>query len=900
MQTFAGAFPFRFKDLLDKSRFLKKNIFWAMSWPAGALLIALLGWFLLLSDLDQNLQRTEARALRDALNLARNHAEHLVRNFDTVDQTLLHVRYEWELTNGNLELEELNKKKLFHAGLLFDVTIIDREGYIQTSTMQNVKNQFLGNREFFNAQKFAIIDFLYLGKTVYSPPLQHDVVHFARSLSNPDGSFAGAVMVGVSPHFLTTTYNESSLGKLGLLALVGDDEALRATRVGNSIGKVGAFAFKKVPQFPMLWGSELMEGAAWFADGRSRYVGWQQIEGYPLVAIAGLDRQEVLAPYLTTRATSIRSATLASLALFGFCIIAMVLSLLLAWRKHQLEQTQATYRMATEEGHEGFYIAQPVRDKHWKIVDFVALDCNSYGARLFQQRREGVLGKHFSTLFPEPERHGFMTHMQHAMETGFYEGEMQSSGEWSGVVKWVHLKMVRADDELAITIRDISDTKAHVTELERRGNEDSLTGLPNRYWIQGFLPQAISRAKTEHARLALLFIDLDGFKGINDTLGHPVGDELLRYTADRLKVAVRPHDHVVRLGGDEFVVILEQLEDRQDAAHVAERVVAAFKEKFRLSQGTHLIGTSIGISVFPDDGADADTMLKNADIAMYAVKTSGKGSYRFYEQKLYEALRKRVDREQELRLAIENDELLVHYQPRFDIKTGMVSSMEALVRWQHPQRGLLEPVEFIALAEETGLILGIGELVLDKVCAQLSAWSQQERTLLPVSVNISPRQFSHANFIKAVSACIKRHKIPARWLEIEITESCMMGDTHEVAAALAALQKMGIKFLIDDFGTGYSSLSQLQKLDFDVLKVDRSFTSEVEKTEEGQVFFTAIITMAHALGMKVVAEGVENRRQIEILKRLRCDEIQGFYVAMPLPPAIRQSDFPMPSMPAFA
>ncbi|WP_158592236.1 EAL domain-containing protein [Noviherbaspirillum sedimenti] len=870
-----------------------------MSWPLGALLLALLGWFLLLSDLEHGRQRAEATAMREALNMAKNYAGHLVRSFDIVDQTLLHVRYEWELTNGKLQLETLNRKKLFQAGSLFDVTIVNRNGRIDTSTMANVRNSYIGDRQFFTAQKFAIIDFLYLGGAVYSPGLARDIVHFARSLSQPDGSFAGTVMVGVGAEYFTTTYTEISLGKHGLLALVGDDGAMRATRVGNTINNRGVFAFTKMPQFTMLWGSKLMEGETWFADGRPRYIGWQQIEGYPLVAIAGLDQADALAPYLATRATSIRNAVLASVVLFCFAMIAMILSIRLAWRKHQLEQTQATYRMATEEGHEGFFIAKQVCDKERKMVDFVAVDCNSYGARLFQQRREGVIGKHFSTLLPEPERQEFMVRMMQAMASSFYEGELQATGEWSAPVKWVHLKMVRSNDELAITMRDISDTKAHVSELERRGNEDALTGLPNRHWIQSFLPQAIARARTEHSMLALLFIDLDGFKGINDTMGHPVGDELLRYTAERLKVAVRPHDHVVRLGGDEFVVIVEQLEDRHDVAHVADRVVAAFKEKFRLSQGTHLIGTSIGISVFPEDGMDADTLLQNADIAMYAVKTAGKGNYRFYEHQLYEDLRKRVDREQELRHAIENDELLIYYQPRLDIKTGMVSSMEALVRWQHPSRGLIEPLEFIGLAEETGLILGIGELVLDKVCAQLATWSQREREILPVSVNVSPRQFNHRHFIKVVTACIKRHRIPAQLLEIEITESCMMGDSHDVSAALAALQKMGIKILIDDFGTGYSSLSQLQRLDFDVLKVDRAFTSEVAKTEEGKVFFTAIITMAHALGMRVVAEGVENARQIEVLRRLQCDEIQGFYIAKPLPPAARQSDFPLQIMPVF-
>ncbi|WP_165973726.1 bifunctional diguanylate cyclase/phosphodiesterase [Paucimonas lemoignei] len=824
----------------------------------------------------------------------------MTRNFDTVDQTLLHVRYEWELTDGALSLESINKKKLFHAGSIFQVGILDRNGVVTTSTLPESIHSNLGDRKFFLAQKFGIIDFLYLGTPIYNTYLKRESMHFSRSLSQPDGSFAGVIVVYVAPEYFTTTYSESSLGKNGLLALLGDDDIMRASRIGDSIGQIGSHAFTQTPKFSMLWGSELMDGKAWFADGRSRYIGWQQLEGYPMVALAGLDQQEALAGYYANRETTLRNAALATLALLAFAVVASLLSIRLAWRKHQLEQTQATYRMATEEGQEGFYIARPVYNKEHRIVDFIALDCNSYGARLLQLRRETVLGKHFSALLPEHDREEFMSRMLQAMDANYYEGEMESVGEWSAGVQWLHLKMVRSNDELAITMRDISDTKAHVNELERRGNEDALTGLPNRHWMQNFLPQAIVRAQTERMKLALLFIDLDGFKAINDTLGHPIGDELLRYAAERLKVAVRPHDYVVRLGGDEFVVIVEQLAEKSDAAHVADRVVMAFKEKFRLSEGTHSIGTSIGISVYPDDGTDAHSLLQNADIAMYAVKAAGKGHYRFYETKLYEALRSRVDREHELRHAIEHDELVVHYQPRIDISTGLVSSMEALVRWQHPERGRIEPHDFISLAEETGLILGIGELVMDKVCAQLADWARQEHKIIPVSVNVSLRQLSHGNFIKMVTTCLKRHRIPAQWLEIEITESTMMGDSQDVSEVLSVLQKMGIKFLIDDFGTGYSSLSQLQKLDFDVLKVDRAFTSEVDKTEEGRVFFTAIITMAHALGMRVVAEGVENERQISILKRLHCDEVQGYYVAKPLPPALKQSEFPLESIPEIA
>jgi diguanylate cyclase (GGDEF)-like protein len=896
---FAGLASSYFTALANKSTFLKGNLRWIIFWPIAALAMLLLGWAVLLADLKKDRQEVEQRALQEALSLARNYANNLTRAFDTVDQTLLHIRYEWELSQGQLDLQKINQKKLLHAGSIFQVTILDSNGRALTSTHPGRIHQFFDDAQFFIAQKYAIIDFLYMGETMPSRFSGQQVMHFSRGISRPDGAFDGVVVVTVKPDYFTNMYNESSMGQYGLMALVGDDKLVRATRIGNGEAALSTRAFTQAPYFPLLFGNQLIDDKSWFADQRPRYIGWQQIEGYPLVAIAGLDQDEVLAPYRQSYAASIRNAAFASIALLGFTLIAMVLSMRLAWRKHQLERTQATYRMATEEGHEGFYIAKPICDKSGHMVDFEAVDCNSYGAQLFQQRREGILGKPFSALLPEPERQDLMVRMKQAMDAGFHEGELEVPGEWLGAVRWLHVKMVRSGRELAITMRDISDTKAHVSELERRGNEDALTGLPNRHWIQGYLPQAIEQAKVGQSMVALLFVDLDGFKNINDTLGHAVGDELLRYAAERLKDSVRPHDYVVRLGGDEFVVIVEQLDDKKAVAHLAERIVAAFKEKFKLSQGTHLIGTSIGISIFPSDGMDAGTLLQNADIAMYSVKTAGKGNYSFYEHHLYEALRKRLDREHELRHAVENDEFIMHYQPRFDIKSGSISSMEALVRWQHPVRGLLEPLEFIDLAEETGLILGLGELVLDKVCAQLATWIRTERQVLPVSVNVSPRQFNHGNFTNTVTNCLKRHKLRADLLEIEITESCMMGDSREISASLASLQQMGIKFLIDDFGTGYSSLSQLQRLDFNVLKVDRAFTSEVAKTEEGKVFFTAIITMAHALGMRVVAEGVENEQQIDVLKYLRCDEIQGFYMSKPLPPSPKQSDFAMP-VPALA
>jgi diguanylate cyclase (GGDEF)-like protein/PAS domain S-box-containing protein len=565
----------------------------------------------------------------------------------------------------------------------------------------------------------------------------------------------------------------------------------------------------------------------------------------------------------------------------------------------QLEFTQRTYRMATEGGNEGFYIIRPICEEHAggqdtcgqhaAIVDFEIIDSNHWGAEFLGLRRDDFVGKKISSLYAGADLRRPMEMLSRAMETGFYEDDVEVPRDSPLRARWIHCKIVRSYGELAVTVSDISEAKAHVDELERRGNEDALTGLPNRYWLQTYLPQALGRANANHAELAVLFMDLDGFKAVNDALGHSAGDQLLRIAAQRLKVAVRPHDKVARLGGDEFVIILENMADKRDAAHVAERVLHAFRESFMLSHGVQSVGTSIGISVFPFDGTDGDTLLRNADNAMYAVKTSGKRNYRFFDPEQYGALRTRLELEAELRHAVEHDEFMMYYQPCIDTVTGAICSIEALVRWMHPTKGLLGPLEFIPLAEETGLIFRLGELVIDKVCVQLESWTQQGHELLPVSINVSPRQLREGSIADILLDSLATHHLDPRFIEIELTESSMIIERCDTADALAALRKTGTRLLVDDFGTGCSSLAQLQCMDCDVLKVDRAFTLEIGRTERASAFFKAIITMAHALGMRVVAEGVEHQHQMKLLKSLHCDEIQGYYISQPLPPEQIQS-----------
>lgn len=845
----------------------------------------------MLDRLERDRQELEDATLKQAATLARSYADHLTRTIESIDQILLHVRYEWKLTNGKLRLDSVKEQGLFPSTKHFNVGITDRNGVLLTNTIPRENLPTATDRPYFLVQRNASSDYLYSGEPARGRASERSVIHFSRRITAEDGSFDGVVRASISPEYLTADYDTVTLGKNGLMGILGMDGIMRAMRTGDKVYRWDERAMTAVPRLSLEGGSVLLNGE-WFADKRSRYVGWEKMEGHPLIALTGLDHADALAPYRQERAASIQQAVQSTFALTVFTLIAMALSMRLAWRKYQMELTQATYRMATEGGKEGFYIGRPIRDAHGTIIDFKVIDCNHRGAEFLHLRREELIGQKYSAVYQASTHEHRLQIFRQAMEDGIYEGELQEPDDSPLITRWVHVKAIRSGDDLALTLRDISDTKKHVAELERLSNEDVLTGLPNRHWVQSYLPKAIDHAEVNIAMLALLFIDLDGFKAVNDTVGHEAGDDVLRNAARRLKVAVRPHDYVARLGGDEFVVILERITHKEDAAHIAERIQHAFQDGFRTSQGVHSVGTSIGISIFPTDAADSQTLLRNADIAMYSVKTSGKRNYRFFDEEYYGLLRTRLEKEAELRHAITHDQFVMHYQPRVDISSGITSSMEALVRWAHPTKGLIGPLDFIGLAEETGLILSLGELIINKVCAQMAYWAERGNELLPVSINVSSRQFNGTDVAKILSTAIARHNIDPRLIEIELTESLMMGDSHDVANALATIQKMGVKLLIDDFGTGYSSLSQLQKMDFDVLKVDRAFTAELEKTEEGNVFFKAIITMAHALGMRVVAEGVENVEQIRILKSLKCDEIQGFYISRPMPPSDTQPILP--------
>jgi diguanylate cyclase (GGDEF)-like protein len=432
---------------------------------------------------------------------------------------------------------------------------------------------------------------------------------------------------------------------------------------------------------------------------------------------------------------------------------------------------------------------------------------------------------------------------------------------------------------------DRADEKTKADErIEYLASHDSLTGLPNREMFNELLHHAIEAARRHRRQFAVLFIDLDRFKIINDSLGHEAGDILLVEIANRLRHNLRSSDIVARLGGDEFVVMLEQAARREDIEVLTRKLLSVVSEPIQLSGHECHTTASIGVAMFPADGSDVHTLTKNADMAMYLVKEDGKNDFRFFTKQVKMQSIERLTLETSLRHALDRNEFSLHYQPKVDLATRQITGVEALLRWTHPERGMLPPAQFIPLAEETGLIVPIGCWVLKEACAQNMAW--QRRGLRPVSmaVNLSPRQFVDENLLHDIDEALAASGMSPVLLQLEVTESMVMRNVSRAVKVLDAIQSRGIRLAIDDFGTGYSSMSLMKQFPIDTIKIDRSFVRDLPKDSEDQAITQAIISMGKALGMTVIAEGVETAEQETFLRNHACDEMQGYLFSKPVPP----------------
>lgn len=852
-----------------------------LMWPCLALLIGTAAWLIMSSTLADERKLLRADAEREASALSRQYALELERMISHVDQIALGFKYQGERAGDAGALAPQISTGVYPPDKRVYVMLLDRDGRVLHTTLDKSATINLSDRAYFQAQKAGVAQDLLISEPLQGRVTGRYALVFSRRVNAADGSFAGLVVVSVEVEHLAPLLDGRALRSGDFLAVRDDAGAVYAQQPKGRA--LMPDRYRSATSLPGPSGLTFDPGTG--GNDAPRYLAWARAGKYPVTAIAGLSETSAMAPWAAMRRKFIDIGLGIAALLVLFAGVGMGITARLLWRKQQAAVVKNTYRMAVDAAREGFYMVRPVHDASGAIVDFEVADCNERGASYYGMSRGLLLGRRFGSFvsagaYVEDVIELFIR----AMETGYYEDELQVPDNSPLLPRWLHRRLMRSQDGLAVTLRDISELKAHEQMLSRLANEDLLTGLPNRNWLACHLPAALAQAGAASERLGLLLIDLDNFKDINDALGLAMGDALLQAVAQRLRALLPDGHSLVRHGGDEFTVVLPAVASREQVAQAAAAILGALDAAILLDDGSrHVLHATIGASLFPDDGNSADTLQRHADIALYEAKARAKGSFLFFHAEFSEKLLLRLNREQALRAAIARDEFVLYYQPRVDAMTGELRSMEALVRWQHPVRGIVPPLEFIETAERTGMIVALGELVIIKACTQIAAWQAAGLRVVPVSVNVSPRQFSEKSLGPVFAEQIALHRIDAGLVEVEVTESGIMADTDEIGANLALLEQLGIRLLIDDFGTGYASLSQLQRLRLDGLKVDRCFTTALAHGREGEVFYRAIVSMAHALGLSVVAEGVETPAELRTLQDLGCDEIQGYLVSRPVP-----------------
>ena len=525
----------------------------------------------------------------------------------------------------------------------------------------------------------------------------------------------------------------------------------------------------------------------------------------------------------------------------------------------------------------------------------ILLECKGSKQILLLLPAQDFLGKRLEEVLPFDITQKTKHFISAAIESGtvqLFEYQLTMDN----TVHFYEARIMRSrEDEVLAIIRDISDRKSAEKKVIQLAYYDNLTGLPNRVLLRDRLEQAELRARRNNKKVAIMFLDLDRFKNINDTLGHNIGDLLLQSVADRIRKSLRKTDCVMRekkermkttvarIGGDEFTILLTDISSIHHVIMIANRLLNSLKRPFIL--GTHevYITASIGIAIYPTDSEDADTLMKYADIAMYHAKDLGRNNVQFYTESMNTAAIERFNMENQLRKALSNNEFILHYQPQVNVQKGIITGLEALIRWEHPEAGLVYPDAFIPLAEETSLILPIGEWVLHAACSQMRTWIARGLPFERIGINISNIQFRQNNFLEMISHTLEKTGLDPHNLELELTESCMMEQVEKSASVLRELRDMGVCITIDDFGTGYSSLSYLNRLPINCLKIDRSFTKDIAHDPDSKSIVKAIIAMAHNMDLKVIAEGIETEQQCLLLQEYGCDVMQGYYFSRALP-----------------
>lgn len=827
----------------------------------------------------------ERAAADSSRELVETYEAQMIRNLGTIDQTLKTIGYAYGLQEKRSTLSNLEEAGLLPSKLIFGISIADRDGKVIDSThsdkTQNIAQQsyFLLPQENASAPPIA---------TAIAMPDGHWKMQFSRRLNTADGAFNGIAMVLVDSDYFTSGYDRARLGDQGVLGLLSVDGKFFVKRTGDNVswGESAPNVLRVIGAGP---GSKLMINR-W--DGVERYTNARQLYGFPIALIVGLSKAEQLQIFEKKKRTFFWGATLVSFLLIAVASMLTRMSWQLTKSHLLTRKDQETYYAASEASLDAVFVLRAVCNGQKSITDFILDNSNHRGARLFGKTKEDLLGKSLSQLLPLSRRNGLLDELVQVALTGSVH-ELEWKNELASVqAVWLYRQIVQVEDGVVVILRDITERKQVEERISHMAHHDALTGLPNRSLLEDRIQQAMLHAQRYGGCVTIVFMDLDNFKLINDSLGHKAGDELLKIIAERMVQCVRQTDTVMRLGGDEFVIILTDLSDKAEAIIPSlQKIRDAIAQPIYITDRSLEVTCSMGLAIYPTDGSDSDSLLMHADAAMYQAKAMGRNNYQFYTAEMNTKVQEKVLLQEGLRNALLRDEFFLMYQPQVDLPSGRIIGVEALIRWQHPEKGIVPPVEFIALAEETGLIVAIGEWVLRAACKQAKAWQDAGMLGLAMSVNVSARQFKDNNLTMQVRQALRESGLEASYLDLELTEGLIMQNLQQAVATMHELKTIGVQFSIDDFGIGYSNLSALKSFPVTRLKLDQSLVHDLPHDEDDKAIVIAVILLAHELKLKVLAEGVENAEQQRFLQTNGCDEMQGYHFSKPLRAADMEAFF---------
>jgi len=813
------------------------------------------------------LQRERAHELNEAkgvtMALSKAYTETTARIISVIDQTLLDFRVSYQQSGANFDLRKWADSHIRSDEMRVQIAINGKDGFVVKSTLErsNQERINVSDRPHFKFHLDPSRDELYISDPVVGRGSGERTIQFTRKLFDSEGGFDGSVLLSLSCEELSRFYNTKGTYE-GSVAVISERGAVMAAGgdLSSRIGK--AYPLPPVPSSSDASEADTLPGAtSW--DMSHGLVGLSRLKRYPVTVVISKREDQIYARYWEIYR---------NFMLFGVTGSIAVILVGLFWISQRYRAVTASRALsATLSGiNQGIMMINP--DGYLSVFNQRALDL---------LRVEG-----------QPSFRSVAVSAVNDIVASGRSATSNSSGQSAEDMPTNRIVEAATDDGTVLEVRttclrqgDIIHTLTDITEqhmtqsrIRYLAHHDMLTGLPNRALLEDRILSVLQQAAATGTKVLVMFLDLDGFKGVNDTIGHPIGDLLLASVAKTISASIGPRDFVARLGGDEFVVIRTDVEDVAAAVDLAPLLQSRLSEPVLIADHELRISVSIGISVFPDDGVDHHALFSKADIALYRAKSEGRATWRVFEPWMNEKLLRRVMLEDDLRDALDTGSLEIHFQPQCDITTLRPIGFEALARWNHPKHGWISPSVFIAVAEESGLISRLGAFALERACEEAAKWPLD----CPVAVNVSAFQLLDVGFVNLVKAVLARTGLPADRLELELTESAMADNSGQIVAHMASLHRLGVSLALDDFGTGYSSLSNLLRFKFDKVKIDKSFVQSQWGDSEARAILEAILAMSHHIGLTVIAEGVETREQLAMLKDQGCPVVQGYLLSWPL------------------